>query len=84
MSDSESDRTQQPARFGEIPVLLFIRGIALLLVMSGIVVAAHAYIGLRLIRDAGWSPGTASDSEICVPAAPCADDECGRLMPNCA
>jgi uncharacterized protein len=60
MSDSQPDRTHQPARFGDVPVLLFIRGITLLLVVSAVVVAAHWYIGLRLIRDARWPPSVAS------------------------
>lgn len=54
MSDSQPDRTHQPARVGEVPVVLFIRGITLLVVISGVVIAAHWYIGLRMIRDAQW------------------------------
>lgn len=37
----------------DIPVLLFVRGLALLLVMSSLIVGTHYYLGLRLIRDAG-------------------------------
>ena len=40
------------AGFRDIPVLLFIRGLALLLVMSSLIVGLHYYLGLRLIRDA--------------------------------
>lgn len=54
MSDSQPDRTDQPARVGEVPVALFIRGITLLVIVSAVVVSAHWYIGLRLIRDAQW------------------------------
>src|SRR5262245_21975330 len=53
MSDGEFDRTQEPARFSEIPLLLFIRGLSLVSVISLVLVSAHWYIGLRLIRDAG-------------------------------
>ncbi|MBK7865496.1 MAG: metallophosphoesterase [Archangiaceae bacterium] len=48
------DRTDRPAKVGEVPVVLFIRGITLLVVVSSVVVAAHWYIGLRIIRDAQW------------------------------
>ncbi len=54
MSDGQPDRTHQPARISEVPVVLFIRGITLLFVVAGVIVSAHWYIGLRLIRDAGW------------------------------
>lgn len=56
MSDGQPDRTHQPARIGEVPVVLFIRGITLLFVVAGVIVSAHWYIGLRLIRDAQWPP----------------------------
>ncbi len=54
MSDSQPDRTHEPARLGEVPVVLFIRGLFLLFLVSGLIVSAHWYIGLRLIRDAQW------------------------------
>ncbi|MBL8953643.1 MAG: metallophosphoesterase [Myxococcaceae bacterium] len=54
MSETQPDRTDRPAGVGEIPVALFIRGIFFLLLVSGVVVSAHWYIGLRLIRDAQW------------------------------
>lgn len=53
MSDSELDRTQEPARFSEVPLLLFIRGLFFVGLVSLVLVSAHWYIGLRLIRDAG-------------------------------
>jgi predicted MPP superfamily phosphohydrolase len=56
LSDSQPDRTDQPARVGEIPIVLFIRGLTLMFVVSGVIVSAHWYIGLRLIRDAQWPP----------------------------
>lgn len=42
-----------PATLNEVPLLLFIRGFALLAAMTGVVVALHWYLGARLIRDAG-------------------------------
>jgi predicted MPP superfamily phosphohydrolase len=56
MSDSPSDRTQQPARLGEVPLFLFIRGLFFVSVVSVVLFSAHRYIGLRLIRDAGLPP----------------------------
>jgi uncharacterized protein len=56
MSEGQPDRTQEPARFGEIPVLLFIRGLFFISLVSLVLVSAHWYIGLRLIRDAGLPP----------------------------
>jgi predicted MPP superfamily phosphohydrolase len=56
MSDSEFDRTQEPARFSDIPLLLFIRGLFFVSLVSLVLVSAHWYIGLRLIRDAGLPP----------------------------
>lgn len=52
MSDEPSIEAAQP-RLREIPVLLFVRGIALLSVLSSVVVGLHWYLGARLIRDAG-------------------------------
>ena len=54
MSESQPDRTHRPARVGEVPVALFIRGMTLLVIVTGVVIAAHWYIGLRMIRDAQW------------------------------
>lgn len=48
----ESAETPSQASLGEIPVLLFIRGLALLAVMSSLIVGLHWYLGARLIRDA--------------------------------
>lgn len=48
--------TQQPpdppVGMGQIPVLLFIRGLSFVLVMIGLVLALHYYLGVRLIRGA--------------------------------
>ncbi len=49
---SEPTPETSAAGFRDIPVLLFIRGLALLLVMSSLIVGLHYYLGLRLIRDA--------------------------------
>lgn len=43
----------RPATLNEVPVLLFIRGFALLSVIMGLVVGLHWYLGARLVRDAG-------------------------------
>ena len=51
MSDEPSVETQQ-ASLREIPVLLFVRGIALLSVLTSLIVGLHWYLGARLIRDA--------------------------------
>jgi predicted MPP superfamily phosphohydrolase len=56
MSEGQPDRTQEPARFGEVPLLLFIRGLFFVSLVSVVLVSAHWYIGLRLIRDAGLPP----------------------------
>src|SRR5262245_11067761 len=45
MSTEQPDRTEQPARIGEIPLLLFIRGITLLLVVTAVIVSSHRYVG---------------------------------------
>lgn len=37
--------------FGDIPVLLFIRGLALISLMVAVVLSLHWYIGLRLVSD---------------------------------
>lgn len=49
-------------RLTEVPVLLFVRGLFLLLVMVGVVVGAHVYVGERLLsglngegRALGWA-----------------------------
>ena len=52
MSDEPSAETRA-ATLKDIPVLLFVRGLALLSVMSSLVVGLHWYLGARLIRDAG-------------------------------
>jgi predicted MPP superfamily phosphohydrolase len=44
----------------DIPVLLFIRGLALLLVMSSVIVGLHYYLGTRLITDTGLAQPWAS------------------------
>jgi len=41
-----------PVGVGQIPVLLFIRGLSFVLVMVGVVLALHYYLGVRLIRGA--------------------------------
>ncbi|MEW5743283.1 MAG: metallophosphoesterase [Myxococcota bacterium] len=45
------------ARLTEVPILLFVRGLFLLLVMVGVVVGAHWYVGERLITGLGLSGG---------------------------
>ncbi|MDX2012198.1 MAG: metallophosphoesterase [Myxococcaceae bacterium] len=50
----------RPATLNEIPVLLFIRGLAFLTVMMALVVGLHWYLGDRLIRGAGLSDVAAS------------------------
>lgn len=47
--EGEAERS---ASIAEVPVLLFVRGLALLSVMLGVVVSLHWYLGARLIRDA--------------------------------
>ncbi len=56
MSDGPSDRTQEPAGIGEVPILLFIRGFFFISLVSGVLFFAHRYIGMRVIRDAGLPP----------------------------
>jgi predicted MPP superfamily phosphohydrolase len=55
----ERSRDTAPASLNEIPVLLFIRGVALLTVLVGVVVGCHLYIGYRLISSSAlaepWS-----------------------------
>jgi predicted MPP superfamily phosphohydrolase len=51
MSDEPSVEAQQ-ASLRDIPVLLFVRGIALLSVLTSVIVGLHWYLGARLIRDA--------------------------------
>lgn len=46
-----SDEAQQ-ASLRDVPVLLFVRGIALLSVLASLIVGLHWYLGARLIRDA--------------------------------
>jgi predicted MPP superfamily phosphohydrolase len=53
---------QEGARLTEIPVLLFVRGLVLLVVMLSVVLSAHWYIGSRLVaglpdawREVGWA-----------------------------
>jgi uncharacterized protein len=41
-----------PVGFGEVPVLLFIRGLFFVVVMVGLVLGLHYYLGARLIRGA--------------------------------
>jgi hypothetical protein len=50
----------RPATLNEIPVLLFVRGLAFLSVMMGVVVGLHWYLGDRLIRGAGLPEAAAS------------------------
>jgi hypothetical protein len=50
MSDERSAEAQ-PASLRDVPVLLFVRGLALLSVLTSVVVGLHWYIGARLIRD---------------------------------
>ncbi len=47
-----SDEAEQ-ASLKDIPVLLFVRGVALLSVLVSVIVGVHWYLGARLIRDAG-------------------------------
>lgn len=42
----------EPVRLTDVPVLLFVRGVALLLTLVSVVVGLHWYLGARLIRDA--------------------------------
>lgn len=56
---SESSETRA-AGFNDVPVLLFIRGLAIFSLMVGLIVGLHWYLGLRLIRDAGLEGTTAS------------------------
>src|SRR5258705_6522 len=42
----------EPAGLGEIPLLLFIRGLAFVVVMVGLTLGLHYYLGVRLIRGA--------------------------------
>jgi predicted MPP superfamily phosphohydrolase len=49
---SETRPPDEPAAFGQVPVLLFIRGLAFVIVMLGLVLALHYYLGVRLIRGA--------------------------------
>ena len=51
MSDEPSAGAAQ-ARFRDVPVLLFARGLALLMVLISLTVGLHWYLGARLIRDA--------------------------------
>jgi len=57
---SEPNQETSAAGFRDIPVLLFIRGLALLVVMSSLIVGLHYYLGLRLIRDAGLTEPAAT------------------------
>ncbi len=41
---------EPPVAFGQVPVLLFIRGLTFVIVMVGLVFCLHYYLGLRLIR----------------------------------
>lgn len=49
---TDGPETRQ-ATLNDVPVLLFVRGLAFLTVMMGLVVGLHWYLGARLIRDAG-------------------------------
>ena len=51
MSDEPSAEAQQ-ASLRDVPVLLFVRGVALLSVLTSLIVGLHWYLGARLIRDA--------------------------------
>ena len=53
---TESAPGQDGVRFSEIPLLLFIRGIAAVSVMVSLIAFLHYYIGTRLISHGGWSP----------------------------
>ncbi len=54
MSDPSTTKDTEPlARLREMPVLLFIRGLGMVLFAVGLVAGLHGYLGLRLIRDAG-------------------------------
>lgn len=57
MSDEPTAQAPE-ARLRDVPVLLFVRGVLLLTVMSGLIVSLHAYLGARLIGGAGLG-GTA-------------------------
>lgn len=59
MSDEPSAEARQ-ATLREIPVLLFVRGIALLGLLSALIVGLHWYLGTRLIRDAMMPEPSAS------------------------
>lgn len=50
MSNDSGAKTHSPNE--RIPLLLIIRGVALLSVMTSLVVGLHWYLGIRLIRDA--------------------------------
>ncbi len=49
---SHSPPPDPPEGFGEVPVLLFIRGLFFVVVMLGLVLGLHYYLGIRLIRGA--------------------------------
>lgn len=51
--DSPETAAAKPAAWGDIPVMLFVRGVMLVTVLISLIVAFHLYLGLRLIRDAG-------------------------------
>ncbi len=50
--DAPEASVAEPARFGEVPILLFVRGLALVTVLMSLIVGFHVYLGFRLIRDA--------------------------------
>ncbi len=52
-SPEDSDApTAEPASFGEVPIMLFVRGLAMVTLLVSLIVGFHLYLGYRLIGDA--------------------------------
>lgn len=53
----DEEHTTRPASLREVPVLLFVRGLAFLTVMMGLLVGLHWYLGVRLLDESGLPAG---------------------------
>lgn len=54
--DIETKRAPAPAVVRGIPIAYLLRGLAFFAVMVSLLALFHRYVGLRVVRDAGWSP----------------------------
>lgn len=49
----DAQEPTRPASLGDVPVLLFVRGLAFLTVMMGLLIGLHWYLGVRLLDESG-------------------------------